>query len=212
MSRQPLKLQFLFLGGALALLAGLYPILAFGQIGLALWTLALIGVVLTTIPAAGSRPNRRRIARIMGGIALGASVTGYLCFQFLQGDHDWIYLAVNLATFAFFAFATGAILDEVLRTTTISINHLTGAAAAYVLLGLTFAYAFLVLQGFSTAPLLQGEGEVCAGAHFVANPRHADFLYYSFVTLTTLGFGDLTPATLGARLLTGLKQFSASFS
>lgn len=36
-------------------------------------------------------------------------------------------------------------------------------------------------------------------------PTLADFLYYSFVTLTTLGFGDITPVTARARSLAVLE-------
>ena len=56
--------------------------------------------------------------------------------------------------------------------------------------------------------MLLGEGDLCGRVEAIADARLADYLYYSFVTLTTLGFGDLTPATLGARVLTGVEAVS----
>jgi hypothetical protein len=59
-----------------------------------------------------------------------------------------------------------------------------GALCAYVLIGLLFAFLYLAVDEFRDAP-------------FFAQPGHHDqgeFLYFSFVALTTLGFGDLSPS------------------
>ena len=71
-----------------------------------------------------------------------------------------------------------------------------GAISVYVLLGLLFAFGEF------------GISRVTGDAFFVQEQvaRFADHLYFSFVVLTTLGFGDLTPATdLGK----GLVSFEA---
>ena len=73
-------------------------------------------------------------------------------------------------------------LRRVLRQRQITYETVLGALCTYVLLGLLFAFMYLAvneLDGpFFTQPAAQ---------------RQSEYLYFSFVTLTTLGFGDLSP-------------------
>ena len=59
-----------------------------------------------------------------------------------------------------------------------------GALCAYVLIGLLFAFVFLAVAGISDDPFFAQPGE----------QLQSEYLYFSFVALTTLGFGDLSPA------------------
>ena len=202
---QPQGHRFHFLGAALVVLAGLYPILGFGRLGLMIWTVTFWIMLLAAIHAASLGPRVRKVARALGVTALAAGVAGLVCYELLEGAHGWIFVTVDALTLVFLVFATGAVLFEVLLAARINVDHLVGAASAYVMLGVTFTYTFLVLQALAGEPVLLGEGEICGRLEAVADARLADYLYYSFVTLTTLGFGDLTPGTLGARILTGVE-------
>ena len=203
--RRAKKHRFHFLAIALLGLAGMYPILGFGRIGLAIWTVSFWIVILSAIRAASLGPRVRKAARVLGATALFAGIAGLGCFAFVEGTHSWVFVAIDALTLVFLAFATCAVLFEVLRTARVNVDHLVGAAVAYVMLGVTFTYAFLVLKVVGNAPVLVGEGDLCGQLGSVADAQLADYLYYSFVTLTTLGFGDLTPGTLGARVLTGIE-------
>lgn len=74
-----------------------------------------------------------------------------------------------------------AVVRRVLSHEHVGVPTITGAIVAYVLIGLVFAWIYLAGYGFLTEPILEPE---VAG---VPN-------YYSFVVLTTLGFGDISPA------------------
>ncbi len=196
------------LGIALVTLAALYPILGLGHLGLTIWTVAFWGVLAASIHATSRRSRARIVARGLGGLAVAASVAGFLCFMALPAPHAWISLAVYVVTLVFLLFAAATVLCEVLVADRVSVDHLVGAATGYVLLGLAFTYAFLVLEAATGGPILLGAGEVCDRIGTVSSVRLADHLYYSFVTLTTLGFGDLTPGTLAARVLTGAEAIA----
>ena len=204
-SPSPPPPRFYFLGAALPVLAGLYPVLGLGHLGLTIWTVTFWVVLLAAIHAASLGPKVRKVARALGATALVSGVAGFLCYELVEGTHGWVFVVVDAMTLLFLVFATGAVLVGVLRADRVSIDHLAGAAAAYGMLGLTFTYALRVLQALTGNPILVGEGELCGRLEAVADARLADYLYYSFVTLTTLGFGDLTPGTLGARALTGVE-------
>lgn len=88
-----------------------------------------------------------------------------------------------------------AILRRLLRHHhVITGSTVAGAACAYLLIGLFFASVYTFLAGASTDPFFaQTETE-----------RAVDFLYFSFITLTTVGYGDLSAAAdLGRMLAAG---------
>ncbi len=204
----PLKLgkepRFAYLGVALFGLGCLYPVLGLGRIGVAVWTITFWVVLISTIRATSGRRGIRAIARALGGLALAAGIAGYLSTEFGGVTHGAVRALVDLVTFAFLAFATAVVLYEVIRATEVTGDHLIGAAAAYVLLGLAFTYALLLLEAVSGEPILVTEGALSSIPHPPAE-QLADYLYYSFITLTTTGFGDVVPATLGARVVAGME-------
>ena len=73
---------------------------------------------------------------------------------------------------------------EVVRTETI-----VGAVCAYLLIALGFSYVYLWIDFFSGPFFVSGEEASTA------------FPYFSLVTITTLGYGDLAPASAVARAL-----------
>jgi hypothetical protein len=73
-------------------------------------------------------------------------------------------------------------LRRVLRQHNVTAETVLGALCTYVLLGLLFAFAYLAVDDLT-------------GPFFTQPAPHSqsEYLYFSFVTLTTLGFGDLSP-------------------
>jgi hypothetical protein len=86
-----------------------------------------------------------------------------------------------------------AVLDRVLRHRRVSIQTLYGAVCAYFLIGLIFSSVYAVLDAFGRAPVF---GET------VSNSVYS---YFSFTTLTTVGFGDYTAQTSLARRLVAIE-------
>ena len=73
-------------------------------------------------------------------------------------------------------------LQRILRQRRVTYETILGALCTYVLLGLLFAFAYLAVNDLSGPFFSQ------PGPH-----TQSEYLYFSFVTLTTLGFGDLSP-------------------
>ena len=91
-------------------------------------------------------------------------------------------------------------LTRVLRHQRVTHETVLGALCTYVLLGLLFAFAYLALDLVRDAP-------------FFAQPgphQESEYLYFSFVTITTLGFGDLSPAVGLPQALTALEALLGS--
>jgi hypothetical protein len=86
-------------------------------------------------------------------------------------------------------------LSRVLHHRRITFETVLGALCAYVLFGLLFAFLYLAVGELRDTP-------------FFAQPgphQQSEYLYFSFVALTTLGFGDLSPSVGLPQALTVLE-------
>jgi hypothetical protein len=90
-----------------------------------------------------------------------------------------------------FLTLAGLVLFQVLRKGPITLYRVQGAIAAYMLLGLAWAGAYELVSQVAPGSFRLADGK--------AEPM--SLLYYSFVTLTTVGYGDVTPVLPAARSL-----------
>jgi hypothetical protein len=99
---------------------------------------------------------------------------------------------VNVLFVAFAPAVVGGGLVRDIRTEgSVTVRTLSGVLAIYLLIGMVFA-----LLGSAVAAI--DEGPYFADAPDAAR---SDFLYFSYITLSTTGFGDLSPITDVGRML-----------
>jgi Ion channel len=91
-------------------------------------------------------------------------------------------------------------INRVLHHRRVTHETVLGALCAYVLLGLLFAFLYLAVNEVRSDPFFAQPGSQTQG----------EFLYYSFVALTTLGFGDLSPSVGLPQALTVLEALIGS--
>ena len=78
-----------------------------------------------------------------------------------------------------------------------------GAVAVYLLYGVAMALMFQFVNNVAPGSVISSVGEA-----YSLTERHdqfSEFLYFSFVTLTSVGYGDLTPISAPARSLAMLE-------
>jgi hypothetical protein len=87
-------------------------------------------------------------------------------------------------------------LERTLRPGKVTVYRVVGGIAGYLLIGLTWAYAYQLLE--QRVP-----GAIHCGAEVAASSyrQQSDLIYFSFVTLTTVGYGDVQPVHPVARSL-----------
>lgn len=91
------------------------------------------------------------------------------------------------------------ILRRILRHPDVTVETILGALCVYVVIGIFFGVLYYGIS--KTLPFIYGT-PVPAGHRFLAQSGPhppSDYLYLSFVTITTVGFGDLTPLSRLAR-------------
>jgi hypothetical protein len=149
---------------------------------------ALALVVAISDPDAGQTITRRQTILIAACVALAPLV--------LIFDSAEIIGIAYLLPVALLVTATLPVtISRVLHHRRITHETVLGALCAYVLVGLLFAFLYLAVHELRDEP-------------FFAQPgphEQSEYLYFSFVALTTLGFGDLSPSVGLPQALTVLE-------
>ncbi len=114
----------------------------------------------------------------------------------LAGERIWLNLG-SLIQILVLTVAMAAVLRRVATSATeVGIRTILGAISVYTVLGILFTSIYSTIDRF------QG-GEFFSG---VAHTQSGDFLFFSYTTLTTTGYGDLVPAGQPARMISGLEM------
>ena len=103
----------------------------------------------------------------------------------------------------FFLAVTVKIVVSIFRSQDLSVDSIFGAICGYLLLGIAWALTYAMLYAASPDSFQLSEATLAQlerGDH----DRHV-FIYYSFVTLTTVGYGDVNPLSTPARTLSWLE-------
>jgi voltage-gated potassium channel len=160
-----------------------------GAIGSTLLAAAAL-VVAISDPATGHRVTRRHWITIAACVAL-APVVLFVNAQEILG------LAYLLPAVLLVTATLPVTVSRVLHHRQITIETILGALCAYVLIGLLFAFLYLAVEEFRE-PFFAQPGE----------HQQSEYLYFSFVALTTLGFGDLSPSVGLPQALTVIEALS----
>ncbi|HEY3834848.1 MAG TPA: potassium channel family protein [Acidimicrobiia bacterium] len=139
-------------------------------------TVALLGgTFLAVLAAAGVRLRTQRRARLFAGLCVVAALAS------LPGIGTWARVCVAVLCGLLAAACPVIIARSIMRRGIVDVRTVLGALCIYVLLGLCFAFVYTVIG-------------LAAGRFFVqqATARSSDYVYFSYVTLTTVGYGDLT--------------------
>lgn len=117
------------------------------------------------------------------------------------------------ASWVFFLVIVGvSILGRALRTKRVTFDTISAALCVYMLMGLAWAFIFSNIYVFDTHSFSFPPHE--AMGHTPAELFHhtvSAFMYYSFVTLASIGYGDITPVSPPARALSALEGISGQF-
>jgi voltage-gated potassium channel Kch len=96
------------------------------------------------------------------------------------------------------AVAAVTILRRVVFSATVDFRTILGAISVFTLLGLLFGFLFISLGRLKS-------GDVFAG---VSNAQARDYLFFSYTTLTTTGYGNLVPAGDIGQILSVLEMLT----
>lgn len=150
-------------------------------------------LILASLWAISERSGTLRVGLALGLPALSLS---------LLSQEPGVGLG-RLFSIIFLLFVTVIIQRDLAKDEDVTIDTLFGAVVGYLMLATSFAVLFALLEGFFPGSFSSG-----------GSPILADFqtmLYFSIVTISTLGYGDITPSTQGAQSLAALEAVVGQF-
>jgi hypothetical protein len=171
---------------------------------LLLFILGLFGVFGTVIHTIWKARLPRLLALASAVVAL---VSGIMAFPALRFEEPVItYLMICCVAYAFFILiAIVSIGADVLFRERVTLDCILGSISVYMFLGMFFAFLFgllasLLPEAFDCAPKGGTPGRL----------RLNELLYFSYSTLTTTGYGDITPVHPFVRTLATFESIAGT--
>ena len=145
----------------------------------------LIGATLMLALYAAELP--RRLLRVAAALIL--IIVAGVVIASVAGKGTTVAGIAAIANGLLVAFAPPAVVIGVLRnlraTGTVTVTVVAGVLCLYLLVGLFFAFTYIAIQNLGGAPFFSN-GAAATSSRSV---------YFSFVTMTTVGYGDFTART-----------------
>ncbi len=188
-----LLLSLLFL---MILIPMLYPY-PLGQIALNVLLIITMLLSLYTIS------QKRKL--VIGALLIAVLTFITMVYSHLTRSSPVAFASLCLG-FAFFMFTTVTILIQIFKEEEVTVDEIAAAISTYLLIGMSGAFLFGIIDYLipgsivSTTPVAP-----ILSMHGGDLPYFADYIYFSFTSLTTLGFGDLVPASPIARTFSYLE-------
>ena len=143
-------------------------------------------------------------------LCIGLAALTFTLQILLYVSPDRLLLMLRVASLMLFlCVVTGAVLYQVLRKGRVTAHRVGGAIAVYLMLGLIWASAYSLLfiddpASFDLGRPIEATDELSE----IQTKGTSRLVYFSFVTMTTLGYGDITPKSDAAGSLAILQALT----
>jgi hypothetical protein len=200
------KHPFRYLLGALLSILVLPSVLRYlgfegGGLGSVLTSSLFILLLVAALPAVGTTRGRLIAAGVLAGVLIMLEVL-YL-FVGLTGSG----ILFQLIFVVFLSYVVFITFQYLFRARQVTADTINAALCVYLLLGIVWAFAYSLVDtlepgSFKCSALEEGEA-------FMQLKETSFYpLYYSLVTLTTLGYGDIVPVSRAASMLAVLEAMT----
>ena len=116
----------------------------------------------------------------------------YIIFQ-----DDYLFIFTLLVKFLFFTSIAIVFLKKIIETRKVATDTIIGTISIYILVGFSFSILFQIFYHLNTGYIINVDPD--ASATFFQDPN--TFVYFSFITMTTVGYGDILPNFPFARMI-----------
>ena len=163
-----------------------------------------LGITYTIVLIGGAYAVGRDKRKLHIGLGLAIIAIGLQWIHFATQD-VWLQRMRAVIYITFLLFTIGEVLVYLLKKGPITADKLHGALAGYMMLALLWAFFYALIESFTPGSFQLG------GTRLDDTGEFMHLLYFSFTTLTTTGFGDITPVSDQARSLVIIEEFTGVF-
>lgn len=153
-------------------------------------------VMIFAVLAVGGRRRSLIIALVLVIPALAARWLDYL-FPDLVSPASFAAVGV-----VFFGYVVAQLIGFILRAPRVDTNVLCAGVSGFLMLGLAWAPLYLLIFRLNPASFNLPTGTTLDGFNA---------FYFSFVSLCTVGYGDITPVSRGAKMVAVLEAITGLF-
>jgi Ion channel len=153
----------------------------------------IVATSMTTVVALISSHARSRLIRI--AVILSALTVALAAIGAASGGHTWLNFA-SVVQVLLLTVAMGAVLRRVVSTPEVGSRTILGALSVYTVLGILFTFVYGAIDRIQSGPFFEG----------TPHPIGSDFIFFSYTTLTTTGYGNLVPGGQPGRMISGLEM------
>ncbi len=206
-TRQGKKFNLLLLLIALLFIVVVVPLLRYHQ----LYSPIIMNLALTSILVLGAIGSFDRRLLFLFGFPTVLIASGFT-WTTLFVDNSWLFATNCVLQAICFILLAVFILYRVFTCHQASIESMFGVGCAYLLLGLCWAMLYWALDGIDSESLVFNHHLIRTAEGVEAElTEFSQLVYFSFVTMSTLGYGDITPETPLAQTLTWTQSVVGQF-
>jgi ion channel len=153
-------------------------------------TLATSATSIVALTSSHARPGLVRGAIVISGLTVAGAVVAAL-----TDTHLWLNFASTLQVLLL-AVAMASVLRRVVSTAEVGSRTILGAISVYTVMGILFTFLYGTIDRIQSTPFFESH----------PHPDGSDFIFFSYTTLTTTGYGDLVPGSQPGEMVAGLEM------
>lgn len=161
------------------------------------WAAVLLTVSTSATSVVALVSSHARAKTVRVAIWLSALTIALAAIAAVAGDRTWLNFA-SMIQVSLLAVAMAAVLRRVVSAPEVGFRTILGALGFYTSLGILFTFLYGAIDRIQSGPFFEG----------VANPHGSDFLFFSYTTLTTTGYGNFVPGGQPGQMIAGLEMMS----
>lgn len=136
------------------------------------------------------------------GKSIGFTIAAILllvAIALIRTEAHWLILLYTVSTTGYLIFIIALIVNQIFTGATITVNKILGGVATYILIGHVWASLYVTIYIINPASFQHSDGLIQQHEAL----KHLS--YFSFITLTTIGYGDIIAMGTAARILAMLE-------
>jgi hypothetical protein len=159
------------------------------------WSAVILTIATSATSVVSLTSSHARAATVRVAVWLSALTILLAAVAAISDDRTWLNFA-SVVQIGLLTIAMGAVLRRVVTSAEVGFRTILGAISVYTVLGILFTFLYGMIDRVQGGPFFEGVGQ----------PQSSDFLFFSYTTLTTTGYGNLVPGGQPGRMISGLEM------
>jgi voltage-gated potassium channel len=185
-SNKNMKRDNLILLGSISIMVFLYPFIINSDFDNLIFDILVSSLILSGVTSLEFRKEKFVRLLYFGSFTLVVVWTNHFIYSIETR------IAMSIVLTLFLIYITYSMIAHVSRNKEVNAVLILNAINSYLLLGLIAAFLFILLD--VSYELFFNITDSPINFTYTDQPQVYDYIYYSFITLTTVGYGDATPA------------------